>query len=71
MSLKLKVPGKNTVFFIQGYGVEDIFEAVIDKIPPPNKHNSLSSLRFFLQDSWYDMYRGTVVSIVFKKKKKN
>ena len=51
-------------FYLRGYGVEDIFEAVVDKIPPPNKHNSLSSLRFFLQDSWYDIYRGTVVSTI-------
>ena len=45
----------------QGLGISEIFQAIIDRIPPPNRHgNSRSTLRFFLQDSWYDKYRGTV-----------
>ena len=52
----------------QGIGIGEIFEAIVSKIPPPNLgHSSRSSsasaatpLRFFLQDSWYDKYRGTV-----------
>ena len=43
-----------------GKGMEEIFEAVVKKIPPPNRHNSLQELRFILQDSWYDTFRGTV-----------
>ena len=33
---------------------------MIDRIPAPNQHGELSESRFFLQDSWYDGYRGTV-----------
>ena len=44
----------------KGIGIQEIFEAVVDKIPPPSKHGKGSTLRFFLQDSWYDKYRGTV-----------
>ena len=33
---------------------------MIDRIPAPNQHGKLSESRFFLQDSWYDGYRGTV-----------
>ena len=43
-----------------GIGIEDIFQAVISDIPAPDKHGADSILRFFLQDSWYDTYRGTV-----------
>ncbi len=44
-----------------GTGIQEIFEAIIEKIPPPNRHGkSADDLRFFLQDSWYDKYRGTV-----------
>lgn len=43
-----------------GIGTEDIFEAIIERIPPPNRHGQLSKLRCFLQDSWYDKYRGAV-----------
>ena len=44
----------------KGIGIQEIFEAVVDKIPPPNRHGKAETLRFFLQDSWYDKYRGTV-----------
>ena len=43
-----------------GIGIEEIFQAVISDIPAPDKHGADSVLRFFLQDSWYDTYRGTV-----------
>lgn len=44
----------------QGIGISEIFDAIVSKIPPPNRHAQSSILRFFLQDSWYDKYRGTV-----------
>ncbi|HEX2966445.1 MAG TPA: translation elongation factor 4 [Syntrophorhabdaceae bacterium] len=45
----------------QGTGIEDIFKAVIERIPPPsgNGEKSLSALIF---DAHYDPFRGTIVS---------
>lgn len=42
-----------------GTGVGDIFDAVVERIPPPAGSSS-SALRFIVQDSWYDRYLGTV-----------
>ena len=44
----------------KGIGLTEIFEAVVEKIPPPLHYGKLPNLRCFLQDSWYDTYRGTV-----------
>ncbi len=45
----------------EGIGIEDIFEAIIEKIPPPtgSRDNPLSALIF---DAHYDPFRGTIVS---------
>ena len=50
-----------------GIGIEEIFEAVIQKIPPPlilsdfNVGEIFEHKKcFILQDSWYDHFRGTV-----------
>ena len=50
-----------------GIGIQDIFEAVIHRIPPPLVRSEFNSggiyenkKCFILQDSWYDHYRGTV-----------
>ena len=46
-------------------GIEDIFEAVVDRIPPPagasgDAGHNTSGTRVLLQDCWYDPFRGTV-----------
>jgi GTP-binding protein LepA len=45
-----------------GLGVEDILEALVQRIPPPedNRHMPLRALLF---DSWYDNYRGVVLLV--------
>lgn len=45
----------------EGTGVEDIFEAIIERIPPPtgSPEKPLTALIF---DAQYDSYRGTIVS---------
>ncbi len=50
-----------------GVGISDIFEAVVERIPPPSlnqfgegEEDVATALRLLLFDSWYDRYRGTV-----------
>jgi GTP-binding protein LepA len=45
----------------EGIGVEEIFEAIVERIPPPvgSVENPLSALIF---DAQYDPFRGTIVS---------
>jgi GTP-binding protein LepA len=45
----------------EGTGIEDIFEAIVERIPPPsgNTENPLTALIF---DAQYDSFRGTIVS---------
>jgi GTP-binding protein LepA len=45
----------------EGIGIEEVFEAIVQKIPPPtgSRDNPLSALIF---DAHYDPFRGTIVS---------
>jgi len=45
-----------------GLGVQELLEAIIDKIPPPKK-TSNSKLKALIIDSWFDNYLG-IVSLV-------
>jgi GTP-binding protein LepA len=45
----------------QGIGIEDVFEAIVERIPAPrgNREKPLSALIF---DAHYDSFRGTIIS---------
>jgi len=43
-----------------GQGIEEVLEAIIQRIPPP-KGEILASLKALIFDSWFDSYQGAVV----------
>ncbi|NJK62257.1 MAG: elongation factor 4 [Synechococcaceae cyanobacterium SM2_3_1] len=45
-----------------GLGVEEILEAVVERVPPP-RHTLEEPLRALIFDSYYDPYRGVIVFI--------
>lgn len=44
----------------EGIGVNEILEAIVNKIPPP-QDTAVKPLRALIFDSYYDLYRGVVV----------
>jgi GTP-binding protein LepA len=45
-----------------GIGIEEILEAVVKKIPPPQGDRA-KPLKAMLVDSWYDPYLGVVILV--------
>ncbi|MCF2515085.1 translation elongation factor 4 [Sphingomonas sp. G124] len=45
-----------------GIGIDEVLQAIVDKIPPP-KGDRDASLKAMLVDSWYDPYLGVVILV--------
>ncbi|NBB83807.1 MAG: elongation factor 4 [Alphaproteobacteria bacterium] len=46
-----------------GVGMEDLLEAIVERLPPPRRGDREKPLQALLVDSWYDPYLGVVVLV--------
>ena len=60
----LAIPAQDSLLISakSGLGVEDVLEAVVQRIPPP-KGSAENPLQALIFDSWFDPYRGAVVLV--------
>ena len=72
MLLELKQPMRLACSGKTGEGIDEILEAIINKLPAPNGVVD-EKLKCLLVDSWYDSYLGVVilVRVIDGKLKKN
>ena len=63
----LAIPAQDALMISakSGFGVEDVLEAIVARIPPP-KGSAQNPLQALIFDSWFDPYRGAVVLVRVK-----
>jgi len=64
MEESLAIPGEEAILASakEGIGIEDILEAVVQRVPPP-KGEPTEPLKALIFDSMYDIYRGVIVFV--------
>jgi GTP-binding protein LepA len=46
-----------------GIGIDELLEAIVQRVPPPKRGSLESPLRAFVYDSWFDPYVGVVAQV--------